>query len=321
MLLLAGLVGMMALGATAFLGMSDEDDDLAPAEGVGDDPGGGAPGEAAGGSILDLVTPEHVTVGTEDDDTLEGDAARDLIGGYGGDDLIHGGDADDQLHGGNGDDTILGDAGDDILHGDAGADVLQGADGDDSVYGHGGDDDLSGDAGGDSLVGGEGDDTLHGGAGDDVLHGELGDDSLTGGAGADTLFGGWGDDTLSGVEDAGDVPGADHLNGGGGDDHILAGDDDTVTAGEGADRITLGPWITGGHQAEILDFAPDEDMLVILYDDIAHPDPDVALEQDADDPTLQHVLLNDVRIAAVHGAPGLTLGHLTLVAQGPAPAA
>jgi hypothetical protein len=88
-----------------------------------------------------------------------------------------------------------------------------------------------------------------------------------------------------------------------------------VTAGPGADTITLGDWIDAEHQAEVLDFSTEEDRLVILYDDAGGEDPDVSVEQDETDTLLHHVLLNGVPIASVHSEAALGLEHITLLPQ------
>lgn len=381
MLLLAGLMGMMALGATAFVGLGSYDDDETGAQDRTDHDSSeideaDADGPEPGSSILDFMvqdatattpvnaaissanvteqsaaagqlptadalpdldqgagtdigadplrddeseTTQHVSVGTIGDDRLDGSDATDLANGYDGDDAMTGGAGNDELWGGSGDDSLTGDAGDDTLHGGAGDDIMQGGDGDDRLFGHGDDDTLAGGAGDDSLVGSAGDDVLDGGAGADALHGDLGDDVLRGGAGHDTLFGGWGNDTLSGFEDDPDADGwtdtdvGDYLNGGGGDDVILAGAGDIVTGGSGSDTILLGNWLSADHQAQILDFAPDQDTLMVVYDDLAGPEPEVDLAPDADDESVQHVMLNGVAIATVNNAAGLNVGHITLV--------
>ena len=264
-------------------------------------------------------TAQRVAVGTAQDDVMEGTGGRDVASGYDGDDTMSGGAADDELWGGLGADTLTGGTSDDTLHGGAGGDAVHGGDGDDRVFGHGGNDTVGGGAGDDSLVGGQGADTLEGGDGNDAVHGGLDDDALRGGIGADTLFGGWGDDTLSGREDDpetidwDDMDGADYLNGGGGGDLIAAGAGDIVTTGDGADTVLLGEWLSMEHQAEILDFAPDEDTLMVVYDDTGADVPEVDLAPDPDDSSLQYVMLNGVQIAAVNNAPGLNAGHITLI--------
>ena len=269
---------------------------------------------------------ERATVGTPEGDRLDGLDARDVANGYDGDDAMSGGSNDDELWGASGADTVTGGAGHDTLHGGAGDDEMLGEDGDDHMFGHGDDDTMSGGAGDDSLVGSEGDDALDGGAGDDAVHGDLGNDQLRGGAGHDVLFGGWGDDTLSGLEDDPDTDGwddtdvMDFLNGGGGADMITAGAGDVVTTGDGADTVLLGDWLNAEHQAEILDFAPGEDTLMVVYNDASGDEPEVDLTPDPNDSTLQHVMLNGVQIASVNNAPGLNAGHITLIGSSMLPA-
>ena len=260
--------------------------------------------------------------GGADGETLSGTNQADRIGGRDGDDTIAAGAGDDEIRGGRGDDTLDGGAGDDILHGEDGADALHGGAGDDRLFGHNGDDTLAGGAEDDELTGSAGNDTLHGGAGDDALQGGLGDDRLDGGMGSDTLFGGHGDDTLVGVVDDPDTDriddidgGRDFLNGGGGDDTILAGRDDVVTTGSGADTVILGDWLDAEHQAEIVDFSAETDMLVVMYDDAAGPEPNITLAPDAEDPAAQHLLLDGVKVAHIANAAGLTPGHVALMPQ------
>ncbi|MEI4233670.1 calcium-binding protein [Roseovarius sp. D22-M7] len=263
----------------------------------------------------------QVTGGSDAADLLEGSAGPDQIGGYDGDDLIRGGGGDDVLHGAAGADEIAGGDGNDTLHGDGGDDALAGGRGDDQLFGHNDDDSLLGGAGDDTLQGGDGDDTLAGGAGDDALNGGLGDDRLHGGPGQDTLFGGHGADTIIGVgfdpegEAMEDAEGRDYLNGGSGEDLILAGRDDIVTTGAGADSVILGDWLGAEHQAEILDFAPDEDSLLVVYDDTAGAEPEVTLEPDGENPDHQRLLLNGEAITLIANADGLTLDHVSLLPQ------
>ena len=378
MLFIAGLLGMVALGASAMIGFSGSDEADAEDEGRwagagAEEDGPDADGTGATGDLMDYVPPDAVSVtdpgtdpgtgaevdqawdtpaddgpqegdaqdagappeavaaGTEFDDLMQGTALRDVANGYAGDDTLLGGLADDRLWGGLGNDVLNGEAGDDTLNGDAGDDDLTGGAGDDRLFGHGGDDTLSGDAGDDSLVGGDGHDSLDGSAGDDTLNGGLGNDVLRGGLGDDQLFGGWGDDTLTGIDDAPDTGAEgqdddeisnddwdmasvmDFLNGGAGADVIAVGDGDVVTAGEGSDKIILGDWLSGSHQAEILDFAPDEDTLMVIYDDLGGTEPDIGLSEDPLDDAIMRVMLNGVAIAAVNNAPGLNAGHITMM--------
>ncbi len=346
MLFLASLMGVIAAGAAAFVGLTPTDDtelDDAPDSQTEDgsdndtsgdavpdllqqvlsDPDGTAPQSAAfvdaGAALDDDDHSGKIISGDDGPDIIAGTGGNDQINGYGGDDVITGGNGDDQLFGNLGHDDIHGDAGNDTLHGGDNADSLYGEGGDDALFGHNGDDVLTGGSGADSLVGGAGNDSLGGGDGDDALHGDLDDDTLDGGMGQDTLFGGWGNDVVNGVtadestEAAGDIDDRDYLNGGGGDDLIIAGRDDIVTAGAGKDSILLGDWLSQGHQAEVLDFSAAEDFLMVFYDDSDGADPEVGLETDENNADNQHIVLNGVRIAMIANAGDLSLDHITLL--------
>ena len=179
-----------------------------------------------GFSVDDLDASDFVfaIIGTDNADTLDGDAGDDVMRGGAGDDTLLGNEGTDTLYGGDDNDGLWGHAGDDTLYGGEGNDTLYGdavhdpADtGDDTLYGGEGNDRMWGHAGDDALYGGEGNDTLYGDAardgayqgvytGDDTLYGGEGNDTLEGGKGNDTLYGGEGDDTLYGDEsdDSGD---------------------------------------------------------------------------------------------------------------------
>ncbi len=270
MLILAGLMGMMLVGATAFIGLNDAEDE---AEGATqDDANLNDSGEIiAGGGLADL---------------LSGGQGDDQIAGYDGADKIAGAQGNDQLFGQDGRDSITGDAGADRAWGGDGADNLDGGHGDDTLHGMLGNDDLFGGTGDDSAHGGMGADLVQGGDGNDALHGGHGGDTLIGGLGEDTLFGGYGNDLISGLtaqvaQDGsiaeGDIDTADYLNGGDGADTIFAGNNDIVTAGAGADQIILGDWIVEGEEAELMDFEPGEDSLLVIFDDAAGDAPDVEI--------------------------------------------
>ncbi|WP_238536987.1 calcium-binding protein, partial [Caulobacter sp. AP07] len=186
-------------------------------------------------------------------DTITGEAGRDLIYGLGGNDTLKGGAGNDELDGGIGDDTLQGDDGADLLKGGAGLDTLTGGLGDDtleggsevdSLYGGAGLDTLKGEAGNDWLYGEDGNDTLSGDLGDDTLDGGVGDDLLLGGDGNDTLIGGTGADTLTGGV------GADTLKGGAGADRFTGGlDADTVSYADAGGPVTVN-LATGGTAGE-----------------------------------------------------------------------
>lgn len=322
MLWLAGLMGLMAVGAVSFVEpVAEEDGDefvdptsSNPSNGTNIvipednfepdyDPRGGDDAASLG---LAQFTQVELLSGSASDDELSGTVGNDEIRGFDGEDIISGGTGDDALLGDDGSDTLNGDAGNDTLHGQDGADLMSGGQADDELFGHNANDMLFGNAGNDALQGSAGNDQIDGGTGDDTLQGGLDDDTLTGGAGADILLGGWGNDVLSGVErsEAGqDTDDADFLNGGGGDDSILAGGGDIVTSGEGADQIVLGDWITAGNAAQILDYAATDDNIVLIWDDSISDsaEPQVTLEVDSEGVDQTLVLMDGEVVAMVNG--------------------
>lgn len=158
--------------------------------------------------------------GTEDTDTLSGNAGDNFLYGLNGDDVFLGDAGADELHGSYGIDTadyggsskavtvnlatgkgrggdahgdryvsienVVGSAHADLIIGDDGANTLRGGSGNDRILGAGGNDVLDGDHGADTLEGGAGADTIDGGASNDVLIGGAGGDALNGGTGTDT---------------------------------------------------------------------------------------------------------------------------------------
>lgn len=89
---------------------------------------------------------------------------------------------------GSGDDTIFGNAAKNLIAGRDGFDQIYGDEGDDKLKGNRGQDQLYGESGNDILLGGGGRDTLDGGPGDDILNGGSGRDKMTGGEGEDTFI-------------------------------------------------------------------------------------------------------------------------------------
>ena len=190
----------------------------------------------------DLLAYFEGIEGSQDSDTLWGDADVNRLTGWDGDDLLGGRGGADTLRGGDGDDTLAGGAGADVLDGGYGTDIAWYFDaaagvtadllapasntgdaaGDTyvSVEGLGGsyfDDILYGDNFANTIYGGNGflddsDDRLFGRGGNDTIAGYGGNDTLDGGTGADLLAGGIGNDTLMGGA------GADYLSGGTGTD-------------------------------------------------------------------------------------------------------
>ena len=66
---------------------------------------------------------------------------------------------------------------------------------------------------------------------------------------------------LPNTSDEGDI-----IDLGEGDDTAVIGSDDTLTAGAGADEISIGDWISPNAPAKITDFDPQEDLLLFSYD-------------------------------------------------------
>jgi Ca2+-binding RTX toxin-like protein len=172
------------------------------------------------------------SVGTGNDDLIDGTDSDDVIRGRAGDDRLRGRLGDDEIHGDAGDDTVTGNEGDDVLYGGDGFDQINGNDGDDTahggnqgdrIYGHDGNDILNGDGGDDTIYGGNDNDIISGGTGKDRLYGDAGADVIDGGADNDKLFGGDGNDILRGGD------GNDGLNG--------KADDDTLYGGAGNDSL------------------------------------------------------------------------------------
>ena len=261
----------------------------------------------AGGAANDILT------GEDGNDQISGDAGNDLLGGRAGDDVIDGGDGVDWMHGGEGADTMRGAEGTDDLHGEAGDDRLDGGDGNDSLSGDGGRDRLTAGAGDDGLVGGEGADVLRGGTGDDALQGGLGHDRAMGGDGSDVVDGNDGNDVLWGDRAGQDDGAVDFLNGGNGDDDLHAGSGDYANGGAGADRFVVDDIAAGDPVAQIVDFDRQEDALVLLYDAAHHADPAVSIVTEAGSPDAV-VLLDGIPVAHVLGGAGLKLADVTLQA-------
>ncbi|MBO6602489.1 MAG: hypothetical protein JJ938_06175 [Roseicyclus sp.] len=272
----------------------------------------------------DGATPDAA----EGDDLMDGGTANDMlrareelsdIFGRGGPDALTAGPGDDRLVGHSGNDAIFGDNGDDSLEGASGHDELYGDAGNDVLRGGAGRDLLAGGDGDDDAAGGADDDMLFGGDGDDALQGDDGDDHLQGGFGADTLEGGAGNDRLDGTfssesnmfgpfdEDEGDV-----LDGGAGDDIIMAGTDDLIFVGAGADTVTTGAYIDPDGEAPLIsDFDPAEDVIEVMFDPALTPDPVITVV-DFPDGSGADILLNGELVLKANGAQGLDPGTIAL---------
>ena len=240
---------------------------------------------------------EATIVGTNNDDTLRGTDAADVIVGGDGHDEIHGLGGSDLICGGSGSDSIFGGDDDDRLRGNNVGDDLHGGEGNDR---------LSGDRGGDTLEGGPGDDKLGTrgpgrkdrivyvgapqavtvdleartatGDGFDTLIRikwvltSVYDDTVTGTKGYDNVFDPGGSDTVTlgeGSDFFQDVPQLDQYPPYEGDvdaDEIdLGGGDDQAIADLGADNIHGGPGddyqLDGGRGDDTIDGGPGSDSI------------------------------------------------------------
>ncbi|MGY3438601.1 MULTISPECIES: calcium-binding protein [unclassified Marinovum] len=328
MFLIAGLLGLAAVGSVMMIGPIGEDDDdfektdaaedELPDEDVG--PGGMIEpaefleaAEEAGPFDTGPIdgTPGNDTLSGDDGaSTINGGDGSDAIDGLGGDDALSGGGGEDWIWAGDGNDALHGGEDDDTLHGEAGEDTLYGDAGNDELFGHGGNDLILGGSGDDVLSDGMGNDMLAGQDGNDGLLGGHDDDTLDGGMGADSLFGGQGNDLLDGTESSADAP--DYLNGNAGDDTILADDGDIVTGGEGADDIVFHGG--NGQSLTLIDFEPQEDRLLIVVDDPSGG-VEITLTPDATDAGLMHMAVDGEEVAVLRGAEDLTMNDITLVSE------
>lgn len=313
MLMLAGLMGLMLVGATAFVGLDQADDGEIPGEAPDD-----SDLQAGFSSVLLDMLGAQIMTGTASDENIAGSEEDDQIGGYSGDDTISGEAGSDYLYGGAGHDLLDGQAGDDAVHGQDGNDTLAGHSGDDALFGHMGHDLMMGDLDDDTLHGGAGADALFGGSGDDALHGGLGADVLTGGDGQDTLFGSSGDDWMAGfaarlnAEEAEAGPQTDYLNGGPGADTLLADSADILTLGAGKDTAVIGDWIAEGPGVTMIDFTAGEDQLVLIHADAT--DDHLEVEIDADE-VQTRVRLNGSVLAILPPGTAITLDDIVLVPE------
>lgn len=305
---IAGLLGALMLGASVGLeGLSDSASDEARTE---EDDAADSPRSAG-----DLLSEGSDSAPTPAD--LLSDMV--LIGGAE-DDILDGAEGDDILLGAEGNDMLDGAGGADRIEGDFGADSLAGGDGDDDLAGQADDDALKGGPGNDLLIGGPGNDLIDGEEGDDGLMGGYGDDLIEGGTGADVLNGNEGDDRLSGLA-APDAPGPaeddgarDYLNGGTGADMLIGGAGDNLNGGEDADDFVVGDWIVGADSpAQIEDFDAAEDHLVVVYDDAAHPEPEIGIESTAEGGAT--LTLDGEDLAEIETAAGLTAASVVLVPE------
>jgi Ca2+-binding RTX toxin-like protein len=192
-------------------------------------------GDAQGDSLTEIEN----AIGSDQSDSLTGNAGVNDLQGGDGDDTIEGGAGADSISGGDGTGdfasyessafgvgvflgngtAIGGDAQGDTL---TGIENLRGSGQNDFLFGADGQaNTLIGNGGSDFIDGLSGDDTLDGGADNDTLRGGDGDDDLLGGLGIDSLEGGDGNDTLDGSEGGGINDSPNILRGQAGDDRLI----------------------------------------------------------------------------------------------------
>ena len=90
---------------------------------------------------------------------------------------------------------------------------------------------------------------------------------------------------------------------------------DAVVSTEADTALPFDDLVHGVHQDNVRGFVPNQDKLIVVFDDTADAFPVVGLvfEEGAD--ASAHVTLNGERITTVHAATGLTLDHITLVPE------
>ncbi|MFK7765523.1 MAG: calcium-binding protein [Roseobacter sp.] len=184
--------------------------------------------------------------GNNNANTLEGGDGNDVINGRGGKDFLMGGDGHDKIRGGDRGDVISGGEGNDDLYGDRGNDGITGGDGHDKIRGGDGNDIIAGGLGNDMMWGGDDNDWIWGGGGSDKAYGQGGNDTIYlqgsggwayGGEGLDMLHGGDGNDLLH-TGNFYDAKG-EEAYGGGGNDRITVGIGDDTHGGAGTDQLIV----------------------------------------------------------------------------------
>ncbi|SEW32406.1 Ca2+-binding protein, RTX toxin-related [Cognatiyoonia koreensis] len=204
-------------------------------------------------SIIGKFAGFELVVGSNQNDTMNGDAGNNQFVGRAGVDIVKGRNGNDTIFGGDGADSLYGDNGNDTLHGGRGADILHGGDGIDTASyatvhlgGPEGEAIISRFAGVSASIktgrasDGSGIDLLNG---IENLIGSIYDDKLEGNALANVLSGDEGDDVLIGL---------------GGDDALLLEDDDIALGGTGDDAFFANEGsylINGGSGVDTLDFS------------------------------------------------------------------
>ena len=226
-------------------------------------------------SATDTLVDIEGAVGSEHDDTMDGNGKANRFLGGPGADTLRGGGGQDTLEGEADKDHLLGQGGGDTLKGGGGNDRLEGGAQRDELLGEVGNDKLFGDAGNDTLDGGIGNDTHEGGAGGDRIVANAGRDVYDGGAGSDAIAldgatggvrivmendamggGGFGKNTIRNVEIVFGTEFEDVFRGDGEDNRLFGFDSKDRLFGEGGDDRLF-----GGVGSDALDGGNGDDLL------------------------------------------------------------
>lgn len=112
-----------------------------------------------------------------------------------------------------------------------------------------------------------------------------------------------------------DERGPDPLDEPDGYDRMIAGHGDAFADRDHDAPIMLGDWITEGPPAEVLDYEPAKDSLMLVWDDLA-PDghePTVSVESDPFDAEVMHIVMNGKSVAEIYGDPALSVADITTI--------
>ena len=85
-----------------------------------------------------------------------------------------------------------------------------------------------------------------------------------------------------------------------GDDRILVGAGDYASGGLGDDEFILQEWMNESQVAQVMDYDPGHDQLVIVYDAAVHTDPVLTIEPNASGGG-QSVFIDGSKVAVVYG--------------------
>jgi Ca2+-binding RTX toxin-like protein len=196
-----------------------------------------------------------------------GTSVVDRVFGGNDNDTIWGNEANDILEGNGGDDDILGGDGNDIITDLDGADILKGGDGNDAIDGGPGDDIIMSGNGQDFTNGGSFDNETFGGPQNDFINLGQGADAAFGDGGDDWMQGGSGQDLIQGdhgapfFDDPAEArPGNEIMVGQVGEnDYDAEGGDDLMSQNSAVDRNAgAGGWDWAFHQYDTV--GGDDDM-------------------------------------------------------------